>query len=107
MLSTKWVRTLLNRANLRRRNVTTEDKKTPTDEEIKRILLIGQDMYRRYEHNKNTTCNIDETAFIYAIGPEHMYCLPDQNRAQHIGIPNIKLRITAVVTASENGDFAP
>ena len=64
-------------------------------------------MYRDYGHNKDTTFNMDETAVTYAIGPEHMYCPPDQNRAQHIGIPNIKLQIKAVVTVSGNGDFAP
>ena len=107
MFSSKWVRALLNRANLRRRKITTEDKKIPSDEEIKRIMSIGHDLYRNYGHDKSTTFNMDETAFTYAIGPEHMYCPPDQNRAQHIGIPNVKLRITAVVTVSGNGDFAP
>lgn len=107
MFSSKWVRSLLNRANLRRRKITTEDKKIPSDDEIKRKMSIGQDMYREFQHDKNTTFNMDETAFTYAIGSEHMYCPPDQNRLQHIGIPNIKLCITAVVTVSGNGDFAP
>ena len=46
---------------------------------------------------------MDETAFIYAIGPNHMYCPPDQNRAQNIGVLNTKLRIAAVIAVSGNG----
>jgi hypothetical protein len=107
MFSSKWVRTFLNRANMRRRKITTDDKLIPSDEEIKRIMDIGQQIYKDYGHNKDTTINMDETAFTYAIGPEHMYCPPDQSRAQNLGVPNTKLRITAVVAVSGNGDFIP
>ena len=105
--SAKWVKKFLNRANLRRRKITTDDKKIPSDEEIKRIMNIGQKMYRNFGHTKDTVINMDETAFTYAIGPEYMYCPKDQSRAQNIGIPNTKLRITAVVAVSGNGDFVP
>ena len=64
-------------------------------------------MYREFGHTKDTTINIDETAFTYAIGPEYMYCPPDQCRAQSIGIPNTMLRITAVDAVSGNGEFVP
>ena len=64
-------------------------------------------MYRDYGHTKDTTINMDETAFTYAIGPEYTYCPPDQSRAQNIGIPNTMLRITAVVAVSGNGVFVP
>ena len=107
MFSSKWVRKFLNRANMRRRKITTDDKVIPTDEEIRRIMNIGQQMYKDFGHTKDTVINMDETAFTYAIGPEHMYCPPDQNRAQNIGVPNTKLRITAVVAVSGNGDFVP
>lgn len=50
---------------------------------------------------------MDETAFTYAIGPEFMFVPTDQSRAQNIGIPNMKLRITAVVSVFANGQFAP
>ena len=79
MFTSKWVRTLLNRANLRRRKRTTEDKKIPSDEDMKRMMSDGK-MYKDSGHNKNTTFNMDETAFTYVIGPEHMYCPPDQSR---------------------------
>ena len=36
-----------------------------------------------------------------------MYCPPDQCRAQNLGVPNTKLRITAIVAVSGNGDFVP
>ena len=80
MFSSKWVRTFLNRANMRRRKITTDDKLIPSDEEIRRIMEIGQKIYEDYGHTKDTTINMDETAFTYAIGPEHMYCPPDQSR---------------------------
>ena len=107
MFSSKWVRSFLNRANMRRRKITTDDKVVPSDEEIIKIMNIGQKIYKDFGHTKDTTINMDETAFTYAIGPEHMYCPPDQNRAQNIGVPNTKLRITAVVAVSGNGDFVP
>ena len=105
--SSKWIRKFLTRANMRRRKITTDDKNVPSDEEIARIMNIGQTMYREFGHTKDTTINMDETAFTYAIGPEYMYCPPDQCRAQNIGIPNTMLRITAVVAVSGNGEFVP
>lgn len=81
IFSTKWVRTFLNRANMRRRKITTDDKVIPSDEEVERIMKIGQKIYKDFGHTKDTVINMDETAFTYAIGPEHMYCSPDQNRA--------------------------
>ena len=82
---------------MRRRKITTDDKNVPSDEEVRRIMNIGQKMYKDFGHNRDTTINMDETAFTYAIGPEYMYCTRDQQRAQNIGIPNTFLRITAVV----------
>ena len=92
---------------MRRRKITTDDKNVPSDEEITRIMNIGQTMYRDFGHSKKTTINMDETAFTYAIGPEYMYCPTDQSRAQNIGIPNTMLRITAVVAVSGEGEFVP
>lgn len=105
--SSTWVRTFLNRANMRRRNITTQDKKIPTEEEILRIMTIGHEMYLDHNHTTATLINMDETAFSYAIGPDYMYCPSDQSRAKHLGIPNIKLRITAIVAVSGLGGFPP
>ena len=105
--SSTWVKSFLRRANMRRRKITTEDKKIPTEEEILRIMSIGQKMYRDFGHTPETVINMDEAAFSYAIGPEYMYCPPDQSRAQHLGIPNTKLRITGVVAVSGRGIFVP
>ena len=105
--SSTWVRKFLTRANMRRRKITTDDKNVPSNEEIRRIMNIGQKMHTDYEHTKDTTINMDKTAFTYAIGPEYMYCPPDQSRAQNRGIPNTMLRITAVVVVSGNGQFVP
>ena len=92
---------------MRRRKITTDDKNVPSNEEIRRIMNIGQKMHTDYGHTKDTTINMDKTAFTYAIGPEYMYCPPDQSRAQNRGIPNTMLRITAVVAVSGNGQFVP
>lgn len=107
VFSSTWVSKFLRRANMRRRKITTEDKKVPSVEEITRIMNIGQQMYVEFGHTPQTVINMDETAFCYALGPEYLYCPKDQMRAQHIGIPNIKLRITAVVAVSGSGDFVP
>ena len=92
---------------MRRRKITTEDKRIPSVDEVKRIMKIGQDMYIQFEHSPDTVVNMDETAFCYAIGPEYLYCPRDQMGAQHLGIPNIKMRITAVVAVSGSGAFLP
>ena len=88
---------------MRRRKITTDDKNVPSDEEITRIMNIGQKMYEDFGHTKYTTINMDETASSYAIGPEYMYCPPDQSCAKNIGNPNTMLRITAVVAVTGNG----
>ena len=61
-----------------------------------RIMGIGQKMISDYEYTAKEMKNMYETAFTYAIGPEYIYCPNDQSRAQNIGVPNMKLRITAV-----------
>jgi hypothetical protein len=59
--SSHWVRKLLTRANMRRRKITTDDKNVPSDEEIRRIMNIGQEMYKQFGHDRDTTINMDET----------------------------------------------
>ena len=43
--STTWIHKFLKRANMRRRKITTDDKNVPSDEEVRRIMSIGQQMY--------------------------------------------------------------
>ena len=107
LFSSTWVRGFLNRANLRRRKITTNGKKIPAVEEIMRIMEVGQDLIQESGYGPDTIMNMDETALTYAIGPEYMYVPKDQQRAQNIGIPNAKLRITAVVAVFGSGVFAP
>ena len=105
--SSKWVRNFLTRGDMRRRKITTDDKVLPEEHEVIRIMSIGQALIRDYGYGPDTILNMDETAFTYAIGPEYMYIPSDQPRAQNIGVPNMKLRITAVVAVFGNGKFAP
>ena len=51
--------------------------------------------------------NFDETAFTWAIGPKHIFCPSNQQRATNIGISNEKVRITAVIAVSAEGLFTP
>ena len=105
--SPHWVKGMLNRAELRRRRITTDEKKTLPLEEVIRILKIGQDLIRLHGHDPSTIWNMDETAITYAIGPTHLYIPRDQARAANIGNVNTKLRITAVLTVNGLGEFAP
>lgn len=90
-----------------RRKITCDDKNLPTDAEIVRIMKIGQSMYVEKSHEPHTCYNFDETAFTYSIGPTHIFCPTDQQRATNIGISNTKLRITAVIAVNAVGKFAP
>ena len=92
---------------MRRRKITTDDKKIPPEEEIVRIMKVGQDLILEFGYGPDAIMNMDETAFTYAIGPEYMYVPKDEQRAQNIGVPNIKLRITAVGAVFGSGAFAP
>ena len=92
---------------MRRRKITTDDKVIPENEEIIRVMKIGQDLIREFNYEAKHILNMDETAFTYAIGPEYIYVPVDQSRAQNIGVPNMKLRITAVIAVFATGEFAP
>lgn len=107
VLSSNWVSKFLKRANMRRRTITTEDKKIPSVDEVIRIMNIGQEMYKEFGHTPETVINMDETGYCYALGPKCLYCPTNQSRAQHLGVPNTKLRITAVVAVSGSGAFVP
>ena len=92
---------------MRSRKITTDDKVIPENEEIIRVMKIGQDLIREFNYEAKHILNMDETAFTYAIGPEYIYVPTDQSRAQNIGVPNMKLRITAVISVFATGEFAP
>ena len=103
----KWVKSFLSRGGLRRRKITREDKDIPESEEILQVMRIGQKLFIDNEHDENTCFNFDETAFTWAIGPTHVYCPINQQRATNIGITDTKVRITAVIAVNAAGQFAP
>lgn len=105
--SNKWVKKFLIRGKMSRRKITKEDKDVPTETEIKRILGIGQNIYVQKGHSPESCFNFDETAVTYAIGPTHVYCPKDQNRATHVGVSDAKVRITATIAVNSIGHFAP
>ena len=105
--SHKWIHNFLKRGGLSRRKITRDDKNLPSDDEIARVLGIGQDLYVRNAHSPSTTWNFDETAFTWCIAPTHMWCPKNQQRATNIGISNSKMRITAAIAVNGEGRFAP
>jgi hypothetical protein len=105
--SAHWISDFLERAQMRRRKITRDDKEIPGEMQVRAQMKIGQDLYLSEGHEYWTSFNMDETAFTYAIGPTHMFCPIDQERAINMGIPNTKLRISAVITVSGEGKFAP
>ena len=102
----KWVKSFLSRGGLTRRKITREDKDVPGSDEISRVMKIGQKLFIDNEHDEHTCYNFDETAFTWAIGPTHIYCPKDQQRATNIGITDTKVRITAVIAVNGAGVFA-
>ena len=105
--SNKWVRNFLLRCKMYRRKITKEDKNVPSPEEIQRVLEVGQQLYTNNEHRPETCYNFDETAVTYAIGPTHIFCPRNQDRATHTGVSDSKVRITATIAVSSEGSFAP
>lgn len=105
--SNPWISNFLTRAHFRRRKITTADKKRPTEEEIRAVMAVGQGIYISNYHSPSTTWNFDETALTWAIGPTHLFIPANQSRANQLGDSNAKLRITAGITVSGQGKFAP
>ena len=70
-------------------------------------MKVGQDIYSEFGHTLSATWNMDKIAVTWCIGPTHLYCPRDEQRASQIGISNTKLRITAVITVNAAGAFAP
>ena len=90
-----------------KRKITRDDKVTPSSADVTAQMQRGQHLYTSHDHSPSNTWNMDETCVTWAIGPLHMYVPQDQQRASNVGIPNTKLRITAVITVNGLGDFAP
>ena len=55
---------------MRRRKITTDDIVLAEEEEVVRIMSIGQSLIREYGYGPDDILNMDETAFTYAIEPE-------------------------------------
>jgi hypothetical protein len=81
VFSSKWAKTFLSRGSVSRRKITSEDKIVPTDEEIRRVLKIGQGMFIAGGHEPHTCFNFDETGLTYSEGPSHISRPGDQRRA--------------------------
>ena len=102
-----WVRNFLNRSDMRKRKITRDDKKIPNAVDVITQMKEGHLLYTSFGHSPCNTWNMDETCVTWAIGPLHMYVPTNQQRASNVGIPNTKLRITAIIAVNGIGNFAP
>ena len=101
------MKNFLNKSGLRKRKITRDDKAMPSVADISAKMKEGQQTYSSFKHSHSSTWNMDETAVTYAIGPTHMHVPKNQQRATNVGIPNTKLRITAIIAVNGLGNFAP
>ena len=92
---------------MRKRKITRDDKKIPNSEDVIAQMKEGHLLYTSFGHSPCNTWNMDETCVTWAIGPLHMYVPANQQRASNVGIPNTKLRITAIIAVNGIGNFAP
>ena len=92
---------------MRKRKITRDDKKIPNSDDVIAQMKEGHQLYTSFGHSPCNTWNMDETCVTWAIGPAHMYVPANQQRASNMGIPNIKLRITAIIAVNGIENFAP
>jgi hypothetical protein len=78
-----------------------------TPEEIKTIMEKNQSIYFTGGYTPGTTINMDETAYTYAIGPKYAFVPKDSERGESLPGEDEKLRVTAVISVTTEGNFLP
>mmetsp|Transcript_16519 Transcript_16519/g.15851 ORF Transcript_16519/g.15851 Transcript_16519/m.15851 type:complete len:104 (+) Transcript_16519:1025-1336(+) len=81
-----WIHDILERANMRWPKITRDDKEIPGEIDVRAQMYAGQDLYLSEGHDYWSVFIMDETTFTYAIGPTHMSCPINQERATNMGI---------------------
>lgn len=104
--SSVWIRGVLDRADMARRKVTTEEKIRPSEATVRHAMSVGRIKYNELELEARFVWNMDETALTWCIGPTHIFIPKQQSRARQIGVVNIKFRITAAIAFNGVGDSA-
>mmetsp|Transcript_4401 Transcript_4401/g.4820 ORF Transcript_4401/g.4820 Transcript_4401/m.4820 type:complete len:147 (+) Transcript_4401:310-750(+) len=87
--SNHYIHKLLNRYGLRRRRCTRKHQ--------------PQVSFQKAE----TSINLDETGFTYAIGSDYLYLPTDGKRGEYAQGHNEKLRVTCEIAVNGEGDFLP
>jgi hypothetical protein len=105
--SNRWCHNVLVRHGLFRRRCTRKFLKLPTPEEIKTIMEKNQSIYFTGGYTPGTTINMDETAYTYAIGPKYAFVPKDSERGESLPGEDEKLRVTAVISVTTEGNFLP
>ena len=79
--SNKWVRGFLNREKMRKRRITSVEKEIPSVNEVRQQMSIGQSLIICLMLLAYQIWNMDETAFTWAIGPQHAFVSEEARRA--------------------------
>ena len=110
----KWVRGFLTRASMTRRKITTEDKVRPSEEIVRAAMMVGREKYIRNNLRPVVVHNFDKTAINWCTGPTHIFLPYDKFEknlknlwGRHLGVSNIKLRMTAIIAFEAEGGPDP
>lgn len=88
-----------------RRRIAAQNKKRPSDLRVNEIMQKGRELIRTHQLTNAQINNFDETGITYTSMPTHMYVPKEQQRASGHG--SDKSRVTAIIMANAEGDFAP
>jgi hypothetical protein len=106
-LSNKWIKTMLDRQDFRRKRITHEhNSNIPSESVVRNKMREGQGKFLHLNFTTATTWNGDETATNYGAGATYQFCPPGQVRGITKGA-NKRLRITSMLSINGSGTFAP
>ena len=105
--SNHYIHKLLNRYGLRRRRCTRKHQPQVSFEKAKEIMRKHQETYMSKQFSPETSINLDETGFTYAIGSDYLYLPTDGKRGEYAQGHNEKLRVTCEIAVNGEGDFLP
>jgi hypothetical protein len=105
--SNHYIHKLLNRYGLRRRRCTRKHQPQVSFQKAKEIMRKHQETYMSKQFSPETSINLDETGFTYAIGSDYLYLPTDGKRGEYAQGHNEKLRVTCEIAVNGEGDFLP
>ena len=107
MLSDCWIQLFLKRANKAKRRVSaSSNKKRPTPEEVRKIMLETQETIAQNHLKPAEIGNADETATYVSVSPLYQYVEAEQSRASAPD-GDSKARFTSMLLVKGDSTFAP